>query len=173
MTTKKFTPKHKTNKTTGSLVKVVVSNDTGKWLTPPAAAAFVIDAAAIFPVIDFEIETQEAGPYAWSWSISWDAKTSGLRESAKRGSTLRKFADKGSHSSKEKKWRTDLSKVIGGKLRVEVLAGKVGSCVSSTVAPGMPSPFWLVTVPSNTLVVTWAREMKGRSRRRKRCFMFW
>ena len=123
MTTKKFTPKHKTNKTKGSLVKVVVSNDTGKWLTPPAAAAFVIDAAAIFPVIDFEIETQEAGPYAWSWSISWDAKTSGLRESAKRGSTLRKFADKGSHSSNEKKWRTDLSKVIGGKLRVEVLAG--------------------------------------------------
>jgi len=124
MTTKKFTPKQKTNKTKGSLVKVVVSDDTGKWVSPAAAASFAIDAAAVFPVIDFEIETQAPGPYAWSWGISWEAKTSGLRESAKRGSSLRKFVDKSNFSSGEKKWRLDLGKVIGGKLRVEVFAGK-------------------------------------------------
>ena len=124
MTTKRFTPKQKTNKTKGSLVKVVVSDDIGKWVMPAAAAAFAIDASAVFPVIDFAIDTQEAGPYAWSWSISWDARTSGLRESAKRGSSLRKFSEKESFSSAEKKWRADVGKALGGRLRVKVVAGK-------------------------------------------------
>ena len=121
--TAKVTPKLRANKTPKSLVKVVVNDDTGKWVSPATGAAFEIDAEAAFPRIDFEIETNQPAPYKWSWTISWDAKTSGLRESAKRGSLLKTFADKGSFESSDKKWTANLGKVLGGRLAVVVGAG--------------------------------------------------
>ena len=121
--TKKVTPKLRANKTRNSLVKVIVSDDTGKWVSPAAEAVFEIDAEATFPQVDFEIETSQPGPYKWSWAISWNAKVSGLRESAKRGHLLKTFADKGSFESSEKKWPANLGKVLGGRLTVVVGAG--------------------------------------------------
>jgi hypothetical protein len=120
---KQVTPKLRANKTPKSLVKVVVSDDTGKWVTPVAAANFEIDAQATFPQIIFEIETTQPGPYKWSWIITWNAKVSGLRESAKRGPLLKIFTEKGSFESSEKKWAAKLGKVVGGRLAVVVSAG--------------------------------------------------
>ncbi len=85
----------------------------------------------MFPAIDFEIDTLEAGPYAWNWSISWDAKTSGLRESAKRGALLRKFSDKGTFSSAETKWRADVGKVLGASSAWRSWRARKSSCEPS------------------------------------------
>ena len=121
--TAKVTPKLRANKTPKSLVKVIVNDDSGKWVSPAAGSAFEVDAKASFPQIDFEIETNQPAPYKWSWTISWDAKISGLRESAKRGNLLKTFADKGSFESSDKKWTANLGKVLGGRLAVVVGAG--------------------------------------------------
>ena len=120
---KKVTKPQKTNTTKGSLVKVVVSADSGKWISPEKDAKFSIDAAATFPAIQFEIDTAQPGPYKWSWTLTWVAKTSGLRERVKRGSTLKTFTKKGSIDSPNKVWPADVGGVLGGKLAVEVKAG--------------------------------------------------
>jgi hypothetical protein len=120
----KVTPKHSTNKTKNSLVKVVVIDDVGKWLSPKKGDAFYIDVDSQFPVINFEIETDQPGPYIWSWSITWDAKASGLHESAKRGKHIKTFTTKGTFQSNDKKWKADLGgKTLGGLLTVEIKAG--------------------------------------------------
>jgi hypothetical protein len=123
MTTKKVAPKQVANKKKDSLVKVVVSDDKGEWVSPEKSVSFEIDENATFPSVTFEIKTEQAPPYKWSWSISWDAKVSGLRESAKRGSLLKTFSEKSSFDSSERKWTVNLAKVIGGRLVVEVVAG--------------------------------------------------
>lgn len=111
-----------TNKTKKSLVKVVVVEDVGKWISPTAKQEFFIDEDATFPTIDFEIDTTEAAPYAWSWTITWVAGVR-VRETGSRGKTLKTFTEKGSFESNDKKWTADLGKVMGGKLTVEVTAG--------------------------------------------------
>lgn len=112
------------NKTKNSLVKVVVITDTGKWLSPSAQQEYFINEDALFPTINFEIETNEPGPFAWSWKITWAAKRR-TRETGSRGNTtLRTFTETGQFESSEKKWVADLNKkIIGGKLTVEVKAG--------------------------------------------------
>lgn len=120
---KRVTSKQMSNPKTGSLVKVVVSNDAGKWVSPAKDATFSIDAAAVFPPIRFEIETQQPGPYRWNWTLVWSAKVSGLRESTKRGLALKTFKDAGLFESADKAWVPSIGKVIGGKLTVEVKAG--------------------------------------------------
>ncbi|WP_082582687.1 hypothetical protein [Frateuria sp. Soil773] len=112
-----------TNKTKKSLVKVVVVEDVGKWVSPSAKQEFYIDESATFPTINFEIDTQEPPPYAWKWSISWDAKV-GTREGGSRGKKLKTFTESGTFDSNDKKWTADVNKkVVGGKLTVEVTAG--------------------------------------------------
>lgn len=120
---KKVTPRQVTNTKKGSLVKVVVSNDSGKWVSPAKDAEFFIDAQAKFPQIRFEIDTQQPAPFTWNWTLQWDAKVSGLRESAKRGSKLKTFKETGSFESSDKFWVASLDKVLGGTLTVEVKAG--------------------------------------------------
>jgi hypothetical protein len=114
-----------TNKTANSLVKTVVLEDIGKWVTPKSGEKFSIDENAAFPSITFEIATDEPAPYEWSWTISWPAGVSGLKESAKRGKSLKTYSEKGeSFKQDAKTWTVNLSKVIGGTLTVVVKAGK-------------------------------------------------
>lgn len=113
----------RTNKIRNSLVKVVVEEDLGKWMSPELGAVCRIDSSAVMPVVRFEIETVEPPPYVWRWRIAWDAKVSGLRETAKRGALLKTYATKGEFSSDRKHWDVDLGGVFGGRLRVEVTAG--------------------------------------------------
>lgn len=114
----------KTNSKKDSLVKTVVLEDLGKWISPASGAKFHIDEDAQFPEIVFEIETDFQGPIVWNWSIVWAAAVSGLRESTKRGKVLKTFTAKGSVTSNEKRWTADLSKqVVGGLLTVKAEAG--------------------------------------------------
>lgn len=117
------TPKQKSNTTKGSLVKVVVSEDLGKWVSPATGSSFSIDASAQIPAIKFQIETAQSAPYKWSWSLVWIAKVSGLRESTKRGSTLKTFRIAGRFESGDKAWVASVGGVMGGRLSVEVSAG--------------------------------------------------
>jgi hypothetical protein len=121
---KHVAPPQKTNKKKGSLVKVVVEEDQGKWVSPDKGAVFKIDKAAAMPAIQFQIDTAQPGPYKWSWTITWEAKVSGLKESAKRGSLLKTFTEKGAFESSDKSWSVNLGKVLGGRLRVVVTAGE-------------------------------------------------
>lgn len=114
-----------TNKTAKSLVKTVVLEDIGKWVSPKSGEKFSIDENAVFPSITFEIETDEPAPYEWSWTISWSADVSGLKESAKRGKNLKTFTDKGDPFKQDaKSWTVNLGKVLGGALTVVVKAGR-------------------------------------------------
>jgi hypothetical protein len=120
---KKTTTKVKSNTKKGSLVKVIVNSDVGKWISPSKETSFSIDAQATFPEINFEIETTQVPPYKWNWKITWAAKVSGLSVKTARGKTLKTFSQTGNFESQLKAWKCDLGKVIGGKLTVEVEAG--------------------------------------------------
>ena len=114
----------RTNKKKRSLVKTIVLEDIGKWLTPKSGEKFYIDEDAKFPSIKFEIDTPATGTFEWSWAISWPANVSGLRESAKRGKVLKTFAQNGKFSNSSKSWQVDLSSnIVGGNLTVTVKAG--------------------------------------------------
>ncbi|QJQ03196.1 hypothetical protein C798_24070 [Herbaspirillum rubrisubalbicans Os34] len=112
------------NKTDGSLVKVVVkADDTGEWVKPNTLDKFYIDSEAVFPSIEFEIKTEVAGPYKWSWLIAWDAHVSGLREKP-RGSKVASFSEKGEFTQDSKTWNAkSINKVVGGRLVVTVEVG--------------------------------------------------
>jgi hypothetical protein len=119
------------NKTKDSLTKVVVKGgDVGEWVRPNTLEKFYIDEDAIFPSIVFEIKTEQPGPYKWTWTITWDAHVSGLREHA-RGKTVATFptktdkiATKGKFSQDGKSWDSKaIGHVVGGKLSVTVEAG--------------------------------------------------
>lgn len=113
-----------TNVNDDSLVKTVIKSDAGEWVQPATGDKFYIDEAPRFPSITFEIKTDAPPPYQWKWTIVWDAQVSGLRESAKRGRTLKTFSSTGAFTSDDKSWEANLDdKVLGGKLSVEVTAG--------------------------------------------------
>jgi hypothetical protein len=114
----------KTNDTKKSLIKVIVMEDSGKWIRPEKQSTHFINEDAALPDVTFEIETAETGPYEWKWKIKWDAKVSGLKESADRGKLLKTFEESGSVQSNEKIWKMNFdSKVLGGLLTVEIKAG--------------------------------------------------
>lgn len=111
------------NKKKDTLVKVIVLDDKGHWVSPEKGSVHYINEDAIFPEITFEIETTSQGPYEWSWIVQWDSKVSGLRDSSKskRGALLKKFQEKGGFSSFEKKWKVNFNgKILGGTLTVSV-----------------------------------------------------
>ncbi|CAD6559980.1 hypothetical protein LMG27952_07014 [Paraburkholderia hiiakae] len=113
-----------TNNNPDSLVKIVITNDSGDWIRPNSGAKFYIDEQANFPEIKFEFKSNAAPPYQWEWKIEWNAHVSGLREQVRNGRKLKQFTDTGSFSSSEKIWKADLgSKVLGGKLIVTVKIG--------------------------------------------------
>jgi len=145
------TPKQLTNKTKGSLVKVVVMEDSGEWVTPAKASIFQIDRDAGQPQLPFEIKTSQPPPYRWSWSITWNAKVSGLRESDKRGKTLKTFNETGSFETTEKMASIPLGKAIGGRLRVQVSAGAETFIRTAEIRGNNPDPSavrsFLATLP--------------------------
>lgn len=79
---------------------------------------------AKLPSITFEIETADAAPYEWTWSLSWSANVSGLKESAQRGKVLKTFTKTATFFSDAKSWPVDLTQVIGGTLTVKVKTAK-------------------------------------------------
>jgi len=123
MTQHQKAPKQVSNKNPKSLVKVVVSTDLGKWISPAVASTFEIDGTPAFPPIQFEIDTAAPPPYKWSWAICWAAKVSGVRESAKRGMTLKTFRLAGAFEGNQKTWTAAMGHLVGGVLTVEVKAG--------------------------------------------------
>lgn len=115
----------RTNATPGSLVKVVVAHPAGRWVSPAPDQMFHIDEDARLPLIEFEIQTPSAGPFAWSWEICWSAKRR-TREAGSRGAVIQTFRETGSFSSGDKRWRFDAGgMVIGGDLTVRVAAAGV------------------------------------------------
>jgi hypothetical protein len=114
----------RTNATSGSLVKVVVQEDEGRWKRPNHAEIFYIDETASFPKIEFEIELENASGLEWSWVLSWPAAVSGLKESEKRGRIIKTFSEKSAFKQDSTKWTADLGdKSIGGILAVQVKNG--------------------------------------------------
>lgn len=114
-----------TNNTPDSLVQVVATAENTTWVTPADNAEFILNADATVPEIVFEFATEAAGPYIWSWTISWNAKKSGLRERARGNTVLRTYTDAGEFSSAEKRWTLNFGegKVLGGDLVVSVKIG--------------------------------------------------
>jgi hypothetical protein len=115
----------RTNTVAGSLVRCEVNQEKGEWISPESCAVYRIDSEARFPTIVFEIKTNHAGPYEWSWDMIWLVKAcpqnrSKLRFNPKVAKT---FNAKGKFSSMSKKWTADLNGlVIGGILTVTVKA---------------------------------------------------
>lgn len=117
----------KANQTKGSLVKVVVKEESGKWKYPPENEIFYIDEEAKFPSIKFEIDLDTTEECIWTWDIQWAAATSGLRESAKRGRTIKKWSEQGKNIPRNNSWTADLNNnCLGGTLTVSVkVDGKI------------------------------------------------
>ena len=111
----------KTNKIADSLVKCEVNLEKGKWASPEPCAVFLIDSEAKFPEIIYRIETDDPGPYEWTWSISWEVKAcpqnkKSARFKAKHAKT---FFASGKGDSTTKEWNATLNgKVLGGLLTV-------------------------------------------------------
>lgn len=91
----KFSTDVKTNKEKNSLVKVVVPERLDEWISPKENEVFKISKEGNFPDITFELDLSEEVTCTWSWEITWSASTSGMRESKKRGRTLKKWSDSG------------------------------------------------------------------------------
>ena len=72
-----------------------------------------------------KIKLAEQVPVEWSWKISWEAKVSGLKNSAKRGSVVETFKAEGKVKDCDKDECTvDLGgQILGGILTVTAIAG--------------------------------------------------
>ncbi len=114
----------KSNKTDESLVKVVVPEDKGEWISPDKGSTHRITKDPTFPTIACKIKLAEQVPVEWSWKITWDARVSGLKESAKRGSVVQTFTASGKGKSTTAEWTVDLDgQLIGGTLTMTAVAG--------------------------------------------------
>lgn len=118
-----------TNKTKSSLVKCEVKTNLDEWISPESCQVFYIDEDAKFPEINFEIKTDEPGPYYWEWLVRWrglacQQKTGKLRFTP-QGGALPEFIEKGKFESNETRWKANLNnQVIGGNLIVKVKTNK-------------------------------------------------
>lgn len=112
----------KTNETSGSLVMCEVKLESGEWISPDSCKTFYIDEDAKFPDITYEIKTEEAGPYEWSWDIKWVVLACPQKTGKKRFNPQHQktFTEKGTFQSNSKSWKADLGKIIGGQLTVKV-----------------------------------------------------
>lgn len=114
-----------TNQNKGSLVKVVVNERDGDWKCPAQNEIFYIDEEANFPKIKFELDLDGSHECSWAWDIRWAAATSGLRESKKRGKTIKQWGEKGTLTGGSKSWIADLNgSCLGGTLSVSVRVGE-------------------------------------------------
>lgn len=105
--------------------KVVSSGPELTWVSPAQGEVFKISQEAELPEVIFEVQTSHASDCHWSWCIEWEARSSGLRERARKGAMLRKFCETGTVKTSSNKWTLDFAgKVLGGKLTVTVKAGK-------------------------------------------------
>jgi len=114
-----------TNKIKGSLVKCEVTLDVGEWISPEAGSTFKIDSEAVFPEINFELNTDAPGPYQWSWDIKWNVLACPQRRDRKRFKAKKSklYSMTGQFTSESKKWKANLNQVVGGELTVRVKAG--------------------------------------------------
>lgn len=111
----------KTNQVKGSLVKVVIKEGDSNWKYPAQNEIFYIDEDANFPEIKFELNIEPTIECIWKWNIRWAASTSGLRESKKRGRTIKQWSENGRPMHGANSWIADLNgHCIGGTLTVSV-----------------------------------------------------
>jgi hypothetical protein len=114
----------KANEVKESLVKVVVKDSSGLWQSPAEGEKFYIDENGTFPKIIFQPEVNDYPNYIWKWEIKWAAATSGLRESKKRGRTIKNWSQTGKETEGATSWVANLNGLcLGGTLTVTVKAG--------------------------------------------------
>ncbi|MBK4716681.1 MULTISPECIES: hypothetical protein [Tenebrionibacter/Tenebrionicola group] len=115
-----------TNNTPDSLVQIIATAENTTWVRPADNAEFKINADATLPDIVFEFATPAAGPYAWSWKITWDARM-GVYENRRGSKVKRNFTESGTFSSADKIWKANFGegKVLGGNLSVSVKIGEI------------------------------------------------
>ncbi|KHL76365.1 hypothetical protein PpSQ1_00305 [Pseudomonas putida] len=107
-----------------SLVKVISTANGLSWVSPGENDVFYISDQAEFPEITFEVRVQDALPLSWSWEVEWDAKVSGLKERARKASSLQEFKKSGSFTGNSQTWIAELDgEVLGGRLTVTVVSG--------------------------------------------------
>jgi hypothetical protein len=112
------------NETKGSLVKVIVKDSRAAWKSPAEGEKFYIDEDGTFPRISFQPEVDKDQNCIWKWEIKWAAATSGLRESKKRGRTIKSWIYSGKESRGTTSWTADLDGLcLGGTLTVTVKFG--------------------------------------------------
>jgi hypothetical protein len=116
----------KTNKINNSLIRCEVKLENGAWVAPESCAIYKIDSDAKFPQIVFEIQTDDDGPYQWSWKIEWSVLACPQRRDKTRfkPKKTKTFIEKGNFASASRRWEANLNhRVIGGELTVKVKAG--------------------------------------------------
>ncbi|MET3701883.1 hypothetical protein [Citrobacter sp. UYEF32] len=122
----------RTNDIQGTIVRVISAPSSISWISPEDNSTFNIGCDATFPEIIFEFYSDMPPPYLWNWEIKWEAKSSGLRERARRGRVIRTFSKAGDFSSTEKRWQLNVGEeIIGGDLTVSVNVG--GEVIRRTV----------------------------------------
>jgi hypothetical protein len=129
----------KTNKKQGSLVRCQVNVESGEWLSPESCATYKIDDEANFPEINYEIKTDEEGPYEWQWNIKWVVKACPQRRDKSRFNPKhsKTYSESGKFTSKFKQWKANLNgKILGGILTVKVKVGKI-TFVRQTLIKGV------------------------------------
>lgn len=113
-----------TNADDSSVIKVVSSDNISTWVTPAESEVFTITQDAMLPRVVFEFQTQNPGPYNWSWEIEWQAKVSGLRENPRQARVVQIFSELGLFESNHTVWVADFSgRTLGGTLTVTVAVG--------------------------------------------------
>lgn len=114
----------KTNQISNSLIKVVIKENEGDWNCPSDNEIFYIDEEANFPKINFELSLKDKQECIWTWEIHWSATISGLRESKKRGRSIKKWSEQGKKIPGSNSWIADLNgNCLGGTLSVAVQVG--------------------------------------------------
>jgi hypothetical protein len=108
----------------GGVIKIMACERTLTWLSPSENETFHLTPDGTLPDIVFAFHSDSTGDYHWSWAIEWHARTSGLRERARQGETLKVFCESGAFISRDKSWLIDFAgKVLGGTLTVTVKVG--------------------------------------------------
>lgn len=86
-------------------------------------------------------------PYEWEWAISWTAEACKQSDGKKRFAAKKKavFSRTGKFKSEEKRWKADLTDVLGGDLIVKVKSGSTLFARKITILGKNPSKEMLIS----------------------------
>ncbi|MGZ3183758.1 MAG: hypothetical protein ACXU8N_15080 [Telluria sp.] len=106
------------------MVKAVIFESKGGWVTPGSGDIFYIDEGAQFPSIQFEIRTESEAEREWSWTLRWSAHAWSPTDKERAKLPLRVFQESGKTTHGQNAWRFDVGRCcLGGTLTVEVQDG--------------------------------------------------